>query len=173
MEASRLIRVAGDPVLRARASEVRLPLSAAIRELVADMTRLMKREQARGLAAPQLGEPVRLVMLAGTAGSLTCINPRIVRASRAKVYDWESCLSVPGYVGLVPRHRSIEVSYVNLQGDLVQRLLTGDHSTVYQHELDHCNGKLYTERAEAAHVLPESDIGSTTFRRLHREFVEA
>lgn len=73
-------------------------------------------------------------------------NVRIVRYSKKIVKDWEGCLSIPGYRGLVPRAESVTFEARTLEGKKVQRTVKGFHARVIQHETDHLNGLLYIDR---------------------------
>ena len=127
--------------------------------LLEQMTRTLADTAGQGLAAPQLGHAIRLFMVSARkpgGGPIVVLNPRVKRASRAREWDWEACLSVPGYGALVSRPRMVDVEYETLRGAIVSKVLSGDSARVFQHELDHLDGILYTERADMRSFIHES-----------------
>ena len=150
----------------ARAVRVREELPG-LRALLREMRRVLLQTRGRGIAAPQLGEPLRLFLMMPDeprAAPITVVNPRILRASKAAQCSWESCLSIPHLVGLVARRRSVHVEYETTTGETVRRILRGDAGFVFQHELDHLDGVLFTERAEPGSVMHEHHFGSLVRR---------
>ena len=165
MTVRRIIRM-GHPVLRQRARELE-PYeigSEAFTQLLEDMIDTLRDYGGIGLAAPQVGESVRLaiVELPGGTGRygnmpempLTAfVNPVIEVLNPAKHGFWEGCLSVPGLRGFVERPQHIKVSYVDLRGDARSLELEGFAATVFQHEFDHLDGKLYIDRMTDMRLL--------------------
>lgn len=127
--------------------------------LLQAMRKCLLATKGEGVAAPQLGTPLRLFMMpASKPGDVhVVVNPAILRASRALATDWEGCLSVPGYTGLVMRPRSVRVAYETLQGVRKEKDLTGFAARCFQHELDHLDGRLYTERVKKGQLVDVSD----------------
>ena len=127
--------------------------------LLLEMRKCLLATKGEGVAAPQLGEPLRLFMIPARKSKPgdvhVVVNPAILRASAATTTDWEGCLSVPGYQGLVSRPRSVHVAYENLKGDRRERHLTGFMARCFQHELDHLEGKLYTQRVHRGSLRRE------------------
>ena len=74
------------------------------------------------------------------------INPRLLSHGEQVEKDWEGCLSVPNTRGLVPRYQQIEVEYTTRSGELKQEILTGFIARIFQHELDHLDGIIFTDR---------------------------
>jgi len=74
------------------------------------------------------------------------INPKIVKYSKEKENDWEGCLSIPGYRGLVPRSKEIMFEALTIEGKRVRETVSGFHARVLQHEVDHINGFFYLDR---------------------------
>ena len=152
MPASRFgLQLAGARVLRTAARAVRPDEYRELTPLLDAMKRTAKHENAQGLCAPQLGESLRLFMLAADAQGgeppLVAINPHILRRSRSREIGWEACLSVPDYAALVSRPSRISVSYETLEGEHVrEQILTGNRARVFQHEVDHLDGVLFTSR---------------------------
>ena len=173
---ARSILLAGDPVLaRACRPLVRSELPSA-RLLADELLRAMRRDDGRGLAAPQLGEAVRLLVVQDgrnfldAPGPAALVNPRVVDASSEHVWEWESCLSVPGYAALVLRPRTVDVEFETLPFDgsassKLRRTLTGESARVFQHEADHLDGILFTDIAARGSLIHESAAASPVTRR--------
>lgn len=146
----------GDPRLLRVAQPVREFGTPALRELVADMLDTMKAANGAGLAAPQIGVDLRLVIFgfernerypeAPPVPMTVLINPEITPQSELLEEGWEGCLSVPGLRGVVPRHASIRYRGFDLEGQPIDRLAEGFHARVVQHECDHLDGLLYPMR---------------------------
>lgn len=148
----------GHPVLRRRAREVEDPASPEIRTLCADMVETMRAAEGVGLAAPQVFQPLRIMVFFAPPESsqsgdpmeiaplTTLINPVLEILDPAHDVDWEGCLSIPGLRGLVPRARHIRYSGLTPKGERVTREAKGLHARVVQHEYDHLEGVLYLDR---------------------------
>lgn len=156
----------GHPVLRQLArpvtdEELR---SDALRALVADMIDTLKDYGGIGLAAPQVGESIRLAIIEIPDGltrytetvpmPLTVfVNPTIEVLDGDVAGFWEGCLSVPGLRGYVERPQHVRVSYKDLDGEAHSLELEGFLATVFQHEFDHLDGTLYVDRIEDMRLL--------------------
>lgn len=126
--------------------------------LIQDMFDTMEAEKGAGLAAPQIGESVRVVIFgieknprypdAEPVPTTVLINPVIEPLSLEKVSGWEGCLSVPGYRGLVPRFKKIRYQGMDEYGNIIDRTVEDFHARVVQHEVDHLDGILYPQRIE-------------------------
>jgi len=131
------------------------PSDPMIPELVERMVRAMRKLHGDGLAAVQVGEPVRLVLLERRTDKdspLVLLNPMVVSSSDQRVGSWEFCLSVPwGYV-YVERPKSLRVRYQTLRGDVVDGDFEYGDAVILQQELDHLNGKLLSD------VRPKSEF---------------
>ena len=124
--------------------------------LVADMQDTMLDANGAGLAAPQIGVDLQLVIFgfqrnerypeAPPVPMTVLINPQITPIGDAMVDGWEGCLSVPGLRGEVPRYARIRYTGFDLQGQPVEREVDGFHARVVQHECDHLIGRLYPTR---------------------------
>jgi peptide deformylase len=163
----------GQPVLRRRALPVADPTAAATRRLAADMIETMEAAPGVGLAAPQVFQPLRLIVFKlpearqgegeeRLAGTHVLVNPEIEGMDPAPgeepEYGIEGCLSVPGLRGVVPRARRIRYRGFDLAGNRIERVATGFHARVVQHEYDHLDGHLYLDRlAERSHLFFESE----------------
>ena len=146
----------GDPCLLEPALPVTEFGSAALRELIADMFDTMAAAGGVGLAAPQIGVGLQLVIFgfenserypeAGSVEQTILINPLITPLSDEEELAWEGCLSVPGLRGEVPRFSRIRYQGFDPDGQIIDRSVEGFHARVVQHECDHLIGKLYPMR---------------------------
>ncbi len=157
MAVRKIIRM-GHPALRRVARELRVDEigSDEVHRLVADMIDTLHDYGGVGLAAPQVNEPVRLAIIE-ISGSQTryedvdslpltvFVNPTIAILNSATSGYWEGCLSVPGLRGFVERPQHIKVTSRNLRGEEQNHELEGFLATVFQHEFDHLDGKLYID----------------------------
>ena len=145
----------------ARLLRVAQPVTAfdtpELHALVADMQDTMAAAQGAGLAAPQIGVDLQLVIFGSALPSprypdeppvprTVLLNPVITPLDDRLEDGWEGCLSVPGLRGLVPRHARIRYTGVDLQGRPIDRIAEGFHARVVQHECDHLIGRLYPTR---------------------------
>jgi peptide deformylase len=152
----------GEPILNKIALPVDLPSEyEETKQLIADMiTTLNDGGKKTGLAAPQVFVSKRVVIfrISKTSKSLyndqiteeipltVLINPVITPQSDVIVDGLEACLSIPGLMGVVPRYRDIEYSYVNIEGERFVTKASGFHARVVQHECDHLDGILYHKK---------------------------
>ena len=146
----------GDPRLLRIAQPVRAFDTPELHALVADMFDTMHAANGAGLAAPQIGIDLQLVIFgfkktdrypdAPPVPETVLINPVITPLSDAEEDGWEGCLSVPGLRGIVPRYSRIRYSGVDPFGAPIDREADGFHARVVQHECDHLIGKLYPMR---------------------------
>ncbi|APW38003.1 peptide deformylase [Rhodoferax koreense] len=147
----------GDPRLLRIAQPVTEFDTDALHLLIADMADTMRAVNGAGLAAPQIGVDLQLVIF-GTRDvnprypdrplvpPTVLINPVITVLGDAEEEDWEGCLSVPGLRGLVPRAARIRYTGFDPYGDPIDRTVDGFHARVVQHECDHLIGRLYPTR---------------------------
>ncbi len=146
----------GDPRLLRVAPPVQAFGTPALNELIADMFETMAAANGAGLAAPQIGVDLQLVIFGYTHNvrypdappvpRTVLINPVITPLDGEWVDGWEGCLSVPGLRGLVPRHSRIRYTGFDPQGQPIVREADGFHARVVQHECDHLIGRLYPTR---------------------------
>jgi peptide deformylase len=155
-----LLKIArmGHPVLLQMCEPVKNPGAPAIRQLAADMLETMEDANGVGLAAPQVHVPLRLFVfrVPGTRagedandtelGDTVLINPEIEFLTEERVLRWEGCLSIPGLRAAVPRSPRIRYRGVDCDGKAVERIVSGFHAGVVQHEYDHLDGILYPMR---------------------------
>jgi peptide deformylase len=146
----------GDPRLLQRAAEVTAFDTPALHELVADMQDTMRHANGAGLAAPQVGESLRLVIFgfernerypeAPAVPPTVLVNPVLTAIGTEQEDDWEGCLSVPGMRGVVPRFTRLRYQGFDARGNAIDRTVDGFHARVVQHEVDHLDGILYPMR---------------------------
>ncbi len=146
----------GHPVLRERSKPVERLATPELLELLADMKDTMAAKNGAGLAAPQIGVGLRVVIFgvsrnpryphAEDVPFTVLVNPKIVLLTREVEEGWEGCLSVPGMRGLVPRYTKLRYSGFDEHGAPVEREAEGFHARVVQHECDHLDGILYPQR---------------------------
>lgn len=146
----------GDARLWQRAEPVGRFDTKELHDLLADMRDTMHHMNGAGLAAPQIGVGLRVVIFglqrnvrypdAETVPETVLINPFITPLGDAMEEDWEGCLSVPGLRGMVPRHAQIRYQGRDEYGALIDRTVSGFHARVVQHECDHLDGILYPMR---------------------------
>ncbi len=131
--------------------------SDALHLLITDMLDTMRAANGAGLAAPQIGVDLQLVIFGSfernprypdrpVVPPTVLINPTITPIGDAEESDWEGCLSVPGLRGVVPRWSHIRYTGFDQYGDAIDRTVEGFHARVVQHECDHLWGKLYPMR---------------------------
>jgi len=146
----------GDPRLL-RVSEPVRDFGDRLRALIADMRETMAALSGAGLAAPQIGESVRVVIFGTGAANprypqaevvppTVLINPELEPLGEELEEGWEGCLSVPGLRGVVPRYRELRYRGVDEHGRAIDRRVSGFHARVVQHEVDHLDGILYPMR---------------------------
>ena len=147
----------GDPRLLRIAQPVAEFDTDVLHLLITDMLDTMRAASGAGLAAPQIGVDLQLVIFGSNDRNprypdrpivppTVLINPVITPIGEAEEEDWEGCLSVPGLRGLVPRWAHIRYTGFDQYGDPIDRTVQGFHARVVQHECDHLWGKLYPMR---------------------------
>ncbi len=139
----RPIVLLGDPRLRLRGETVD-SFGKFLHELLDDLAATMRAAPGVGLAAPQLGEPVRACVIEVESKLHELVNPRIVRGD-GEDRDLEGCLSIPGYVAYVTRREKVWVVAQNRLGKKIKVSGSGLLGRALQHELDHLDGKLYID----------------------------
>ena len=146
----------GDPRLLTPALPVADFAAPELTHLIADMVDTMRALNGAGLAAPQIGVGLQVVMFEVTTNPrypdaesvpfTVLINPLLTPLSDALEDDWEGCLSVPGMRGRVPRHTALRYQGFDPAGQPIDRSVSGFHARVVQHEVDHLHGILYPMR---------------------------
>ena len=167
----------GDPRLLERAKEVEMGATPELEALLADMRETMAAKKGAGLAAPQIGVDLALVIFgfgrnqrypdAPPVPETVLINPTVTPLDDSEEDGWEGCLSVPGLRGVVPRWARIRYSGFDALGQRIERDAEGFHARVVQHECDHLIGRLYPTRMRdlsrfgyTSVLFPELDPGS-------------
>ncbi len=138
------IREVGDPVLRTTANEV-TEINDNLKELLDNMVETMYDANGVGLAAPQVGISKRVVVVDIGNGVHELINPEIKNLSDKTYLDQEGCLSIPGKSAKVERAYKIKVTALNREGKEFELEAKGLLARVIQHEVDHLEGKLFTD----------------------------
>lgn len=150
----------GDPRLREPAQPVpeHLFSSTALAELIDDLRETMHAHQGAGLAAPQIGVPLRVVIAevqrnprypqAEPFTEIVLINPKISPLGEERQAGWEGCLSVPGLRGRVERWQKIQLEWRDATGQAHQEMVRGFKARVLQHECDHLDGVLFPDRLD-------------------------
>jgi peptide deformylase len=146
----------GDARLLQMSQPVREIPSAGLNQLLGDMRDTMQALSGAGIAAPQIGVPLRVVIFGLTHNprypdaepvpDTVLINPTIELLGDDTEDGWEGCLSVPGMRGLVPRFTRVRYLGFDENAKAIDRTVTGFHARVVQHEVDHLNGVLYPMR---------------------------
>jgi peptide deformylase len=158
----------GHPVLNQVAEPVELFGTRELQQLVEDMQDTMRALNGAGLAAPQIGVSLRVVIFevdhnprypqAEAVPRTVLINPELIPLGEETEEGWEGCLSVPGMRGLVPRYRRLRYRGYDLHGLPIDRTVEGFHARVVQHEVDHLDGILYPMRIEDLRNLGYEDV---------------
>lgn len=159
----------GHPILSAPAKAIGDPTAPNWKHLITNMTETLEDASGIGLAAPQIHRPFRLIILhiptermdikddevedvhedetaSATVPLTVMFNPEIEPLSEEMDLGWESCLSLPGLAGEVPRYTHIQVKYQDLDGTALTFEARNFHARVIQHECDHLDGILYVQR---------------------------
>jgi len=144
------IKLCPDPVLRQKTKEIKPQhiKDPEIQRLVLDMGKTMVEKDGVGLAAPQVGLGIKLVVILTKEGVLTLFNPRIAKRSWKKNMDEEGCLSVPGIYGIVRRNHKVKVRAFNQEGKKITIDAEGFFARVLQHEIDHLDGILFIDKVK-------------------------
>lgn len=154
----RTIEQLGAQVLRQVAVPVDRVDDASVKDVIGAMLSTLAGTQGVGLAAPQIGESLRIVIIASRPtprypmapdmAPTVMINPEFKVLSDETEKGWEGCLSIPGIRALVPRYREIAVSYLDRQGALHEAVFEDFVARIFQHEYDHLEGLVYLDRVE-------------------------
>lgn len=143
------ITKAGDAVLKQQAQAIE-KIDKSIRTLLDDMAETMYNANGVGLAAPQVGKSIQVVVIDVGEGLLELINPTIIR-KEGSATDTEGCLSVPNIYGEVERASKVSVEYLNRRSKRHRITATGLLARCLQHEIDHLHGQLFIDIATNLH----------------------
>src|SRR5688572_152930 len=152
-----------NPILRKKSKPV-TKFDKDLQTLIDDMIETMREAPGVGLAAPQINLPMQLAVIEYAEGEddeeerpedapppekklFVIINPEITKVSEEKILGVEGCLSIPGLIGEVERHESVQVKALNRHGNPFKIKAEGWLARIFQHEIDHLNGVLFTDKA--------------------------
>ena len=145
-------RFPNDAVLKQKAKKVSR-IDSSIQRLIDNMIETMQEVRGIGLAAPQVGVPLRVIVLQMPGEEpMVIINPAIVKRSGEQEVA-EGCLSMPGYYGEIKRSASVTVKGQNREGKAIRVKATGLMAEALEHEIDHVNGTLYIDHLESQDKL--------------------
>ncbi len=154
------IRVLPDPILKQKAKRVRI-IGDSVRKLVSDMLETMHSASGVGLAAPQLGTLLRVIVIGmPEEGDIVLINPEVVRRKGERLVN-EGCLSVPGYIGEIKRAESVRVKGRDQYGKEIRIKADELLAQALEHEIDHLNGVLYIDHLESIDKLRRIEVEET------------
>jgi peptide deformylase len=158
----------GDPLLLQQAAPVAKFDTPELHALIQDMQDTMQHMNGAGIAAPQIGVSLRVVIFgvgsnprypdAEQVPYTVLINPILRPVGDAQEDGWEGCLSVPGLRGVVPRYQRLHYTGFDQYGQPIDRLVSGFHARVVQHECDHLDGVLYPMRIQDLTKFGYTDV---------------
>lgn len=153
----------GDPTLRKVCKKVKDVFDPKIQKLIQEMFHSLDKARGVGLAAPQVGQALRIFLVSpegkhkapytSIEDTLVVINPSLEYISKKTAYDWEGCLSIPGFRGQVKRPDKVRLSYTNFLGESCVEEYEGFTARIIQHEYDHLEGVLFLDRMESLDSL--------------------
>jgi peptide deformylase len=161
----------GHPVLRQAAAPIERLDDPQLQQLIDQLLATMQARDGVGIAAPQVADSRRLLIVASrpnprypqapTMAPVAMINPQIIATGNEQAGGWEGCLSVPGQRGWVLRYTTIEVAYQDRWGEPQRQILTDFVARIFQHEHDHLEGRVFLDRVER----PEDVISEAAYQR--------
>ncbi len=142
-----------DPRLRQVSEYIDVSEIPHLQELWRDMADTMIADQGIGLAAPQIGKNIRLIIINTNKGPQAMFNPVLLKKSLRKEWGEEGCLSIPKVFGEVKRHKSVRCSFIDPSGE--ERVIDAEGlmARVIQHEIDHLDGILFIDTAKNIHTI--------------------
>lgn len=151
----RFVVQTGDPVLRQKCAAV-VKFDNELCSLLDDMKETVRAEEGAGLAAPQIGVPIRAVVIDVDEGYFELINPEII-FTKGEQSGAEGCLSVKGYQGVVTRPNKVKAVYQDRNGKKHKLTAEGFFARAVCHETDHLNGVLYTDIASELYKIEHTE----------------
>ncbi len=144
------IKIYGCPILREKSRSLLSEelQKKEIKQLFLDMEKTMIEKDGIGLAAPQIGQNLRVVVINSKDGSIILVNPKILRKSWKKEIMEEGCLSLPEIFGLVKRSSKISLVGLDRNGKKIKFRASGMFARVIQHEIDHLDGVLFIDKVK-------------------------
>ncbi len=168
------ITIKGDPVLRRHSTPVEAFGTPKLRQLVEDLRDTMKAADGVGIAAPQIGVNLRVIVVGFEDNGnrperqpipiQPIVNPVYEVSDPTIEEDWEGCLSVPDVRGLIPRYRAIRCTGYDVEGNSLTFEATGYHARIIQHECDHLDGKLFDDLVKAENLQTKSGMDAASDR---------
>jgi peptide deformylase len=170
MRQPRLLQIShlGHPVLREICAPIEDVTAPAVQDLIDDMIATCLEANGVGIAAPQVYQPLRLFIVASRPNArypsaplmepTAMLNPNFTPVGDDMEEDWEGCLSIPGLRGRVPRHAIIDISFTDRYGKPQDMRLEGFVARIFQHEYDHIEGRVFTDRADPASFVMEREF---------------
>ena len=145
-----------NPILKQKSKRVR-SIDSSIKRLIDNMIETMRAAPGVGLAAPQIGTPLRVIVIGlPEEETIAIINPEVVHCTGERLMN-EGCLSVPGYFGEVKRAESITIKGLDQNGKKIRIKADGLLAQALEHEIDHINGTLYIDHLESMDKLHKID----------------
>jgi peptide deformylase len=137
----------GEPVLRQKSKKVHR-FDESVQRLIDDLVDTVHDAHGAGLAAPQIGVPLRAIVTFVDEKLQIVVNPEIVEESEEEIEAEEGCLSIPGWYGPVQRKEKVTVRGQNRKGKSIKIKAEGWEARAFQHEVDHLNGVLFIDRMD-------------------------
>jgi peptide deformylase len=140
--------IAPNEVLRRHASDASVPLTADSVKLGENLAKAVRYYHGIGLAAPQVNQSVRIITVVIDDKPVVYVNPVILKLSKERDELEEGCLSLPGVFGIVERPERVFASFITLTGESQEAWLEGWPARIFQHEVDHLDGILFTDKTK-------------------------
>ena len=142
------IRIYPDPILKQKTEDAAYA-DHGLRLLIPQMVAIMEKSQGIGLAAPQVGISKKIIIVTEGGSSHAFLNPKIIKQSKEKEQDEEGCLSLPGLFVRIPRPKQVEILAQTIDGEEVKIIAKDLAARIFQHEIDHIEGKLIIHRVSS------------------------
>ncbi|MDD3284858.1 MAG: peptide deformylase [Patescibacteria group bacterium] len=133
-------------ILRTKLDDIEIFDIEKLQEIIKEMTRIMKKYDGIGLAANQVGLNTKIIVIEFNDKTMEFINPKITSKSLLKQESSEGCLSFPKISGIVNRPKNLQIQYQDIEGKKHKIKVSGLYATVFEHEIDHINGIIFTDK---------------------------